>query len=804
MLSTHGRNLHNIVMATEFTRKMNMSSIPDDVTRELVHAQQVKVFDALDELGRLGITHNLSPQLIVLGDQSSGKSSVLEALARFHFPVSQDLCTRCPIKLILRKAYEESLKGGVELSHDSQQKPRDKPRLQRWIDTSKAKTSGRRDELERQMENALRELGLKSMTDSNPPHVSLSQGVKQFTEDILVIEKRGPDLPLLNLMDLPGLFQGENEDQSEASRSAVKRMIEKHMGQETNLVLLVINSKTPSINQTAIKFFQRALVKDKGLRDRAIGVITHPDHGSDSLSDIRKVLEDVKQLLKHGCYIVRNQSRAEREEGKSLDDRDREEKIFFETLPLAEEEKKNAGIENLRIALKNALWLHTQDALPNIMRDIHGKIAQIEAEVKNSDQSRATASQRRQYLANIAVRFEHLTTRAINGVYENDPCNESHAIGESREYCLKCKGFFPVGTKTLSNLDSQRTKLRSNVRALNMEFAKTMRHFGKTEVINQKGGQALSTTNDESTDLGTNQQVEPSDHFLPEDVLKYYQHEEPGNIGRKQYEEKVARLIKSNRGLEPSGEVNPKVYTDLLADQSERWAKIADDHLRAVFKVTEDFVSLAMKNVCPEPNAKVRLALKKKVIDPNFQDLRRKAFDNLKTLLECRDFGGTAFFDSFGDVFTVQEQARDLKGRLSSSGWDALLPGKSDAVVKSILPGLELLITSSVGPLSVNNHLRNLIMGVCISSVTKLFTETGKARDEQSIRAEIEKLYTGEVEHLDAARVVGIIETYYKVSFSFPRKSLRVDPRPSFAHNNDSLLTDPHFFRQQWSPSLAT
>lgn len=40
------------------------------------------------------------------GDQSSGKSSVLEALSGVHLPRGVGLVTRCPIQLNLRRARE--------------------------------------------------------------------------------------------------------------------------------------------------------------------------------------------------------------------------------------------------------------------------------------------------------------------------------------------------------------------------------------------------------------------------------------------------------------------------------------------------------------------------------------------------------------------------------------------------------------------------------------------------------------------------------------------------------------------------
>jgi GTPase SAR1 family protein len=43
------------------------------------------------------------PQLVVVGDQSSGKSSVLEGLTKLKFPRNAGLCTRFATQIIFRR-----------------------------------------------------------------------------------------------------------------------------------------------------------------------------------------------------------------------------------------------------------------------------------------------------------------------------------------------------------------------------------------------------------------------------------------------------------------------------------------------------------------------------------------------------------------------------------------------------------------------------------------------------------------------------------------------------------------------------
>ena len=50
----------------------------------------------------------------MVGDQSSGKSSLLEGITNLYFPVASDLCTRHATQIVLRKTNKEAAR--VEFS----------------------------------------------------------------------------------------------------------------------------------------------------------------------------------------------------------------------------------------------------------------------------------------------------------------------------------------------------------------------------------------------------------------------------------------------------------------------------------------------------------------------------------------------------------------------------------------------------------------------------------------------------------------------------------------------------------------
>lgn len=83
---------------------MVLKPFQTDALNGLCSTDQQDLLDSIDCLRSQGISHYISlPQIIVCGDQSSGKSSVLEAISGVSFPVKSNLSTRFPTELVLRK-----------------------------------------------------------------------------------------------------------------------------------------------------------------------------------------------------------------------------------------------------------------------------------------------------------------------------------------------------------------------------------------------------------------------------------------------------------------------------------------------------------------------------------------------------------------------------------------------------------------------------------------------------------------------------------------------------------------------------
>ena len=68
------------------------------------------------------------PQLVVVGDQSSGKSSVLEALTNLPFPRESSLCTRFATQITFRRSPDTTIAATIIPSQDSSEDQQQKAR----------------------------------------------------------------------------------------------------------------------------------------------------------------------------------------------------------------------------------------------------------------------------------------------------------------------------------------------------------------------------------------------------------------------------------------------------------------------------------------------------------------------------------------------------------------------------------------------------------------------------------------------------------------------------------------------------
>eukprot|EP00899_Mesostigma_viride_P019855 jgi/Mesvir1/27871/Mv12696-RA.1 len=149
------------------------------------------------------------PKIVVIGQESAGKSSLLESITKCPvFPRDRTVCTRMPIRLRLI----HDAKDSVDYTFRNERK-----RLERREDLL--------DELHGVM---------KMLTDS--------KGNPVITEDELVVTIKSPAVPNFELIDLPGIREYPLE-----LRETTKSLCQKYLESPDTMILCVVPATNPRL-----------------------------------------------------------------------------------------------------------------------------------------------------------------------------------------------------------------------------------------------------------------------------------------------------------------------------------------------------------------------------------------------------------------------------------------------------------------------------------------------------------------------------------------------------------------------------
>lgn len=411
---------------------MSSSMATQDQTHMLQTSDQLKLLDEIDKLRSQGISHYVSlPQLIVCGDQSSGKSSVLEAISGITFPTKDNLCTRFATEVILRKASAISI--SVHIIPSKTRTPEEEARLKDFGETLQ--------DLER----------FAPLVDKAKDVMGISDTTGAFSNDVLRVEISGPDRPHLTIVDLPGLIHSENKLQSAADVTLVWDMVRGYMENRRSIVLAVISAQNDYANQAVLKLAKEI---DKS-GSRTLGVITKPDTlpvGSESEAGFVSLSHNEDIVFRLGWHVVRNRKYEERNQNSEA--RNAAEAAFFSQGVWKDLPRSMVGNISLRTRLSKVLLDQIKAELPALVEDIESNLADCEAKLAKLGSKRTTLGEQRLFLLHIGQAFQAIARAAIDGAYDDA------FFGDSR-----------------SSLGYPK-RLRAVIQNLNLSFANKMRKRG--------------------------------------------------------------------------------------------------------------------------------------------------------------------------------------------------------------------------------------------------------------------------------------------------------------------------------------
>ncbi|XP_073473355.1 uncharacterized protein [Aquarana catesbeiana] len=268
---------------------------PDNVLNQQYENQIHPCIDLIDSLRALGMEKDLAlPAIAVVGDQSSGKSSVLEALSGVCLPRGSGIATRCPLELQLKK----SPKGSTWCGKISYQ-------FHNIALTSPA-----------QVENEVRK--------AQNCMAGTGNGV---SDQLITLEVMSPNVPDLTLIDLPGITRVALPNQPLNIGQQIKEMIIKYISRQKTIILAVVPSNVDIATTEALELAKQ--VDPKG--NRTLGILTKPDlvdKGAEK--EVMRVVRNLAYPLKKGYMIVKCHRQSGLQSNLSLEDSINNERAFFE------------------------------------------------------------------------------------------------------------------------------------------------------------------------------------------------------------------------------------------------------------------------------------------------------------------------------------------------------------------------------------------------------------------------------------------------------------------------------------------
>ena len=253
---------------------------------------------AIDDLRHLGVEHQGLdlPRICVVGDQSAGKSSLIQALSGIKVPRADGCCTRCPMEVNLTNI---SNTGGrwkcrvllmIKYAHtEKKTKKASNTDLPGWMGPWQEQPQKElmfaetydKDEVEILISNAqMAILNPKVAHTTFVTTTRLAVGERsrpseqeKFSPNVIRLEIEGVEYPCnLSFIDLPGIIALPENKSEGFLVQVVANLSTRYINSKSSVVILTLPMNNDVENSNAFR-----LVQTNDAEQRTLGVLTKPD-----------------------------------------------------------------------------------------------------------------------------------------------------------------------------------------------------------------------------------------------------------------------------------------------------------------------------------------------------------------------------------------------------------------------------------------------------------------------------------------------------------------------------------------------
>jgi hypothetical protein len=217
--------------------------------------------------------------LIQVGEQSTGKSSVIEAISAIKTPRSTGTCTRCPLFIKLESPSDPTVGGWTahvslrrSFTYDAMKGRGSARRFPGWVQVQEPTTV---DFMSTDDPGQLEQIIVRAQLATTHPFVEYEKFRQpdishlkdehscSFSPNVICISISQPGLPALSFYDLPGII-GQSDTPEDVT--FVKNLVTEYIKDPEALVLVTCSMETDIANSTA-----GGIARSLRATDRCIG-----------------------------------------------------------------------------------------------------------------------------------------------------------------------------------------------------------------------------------------------------------------------------------------------------------------------------------------------------------------------------------------------------------------------------------------------------------------------------------------------------------------------------------------------------
>ncbi|KZL75274.1 Interferon-induced GTP-binding protein Mx2 (dynamin family protein) [Colletotrichum tofieldiae] len=525
------------------------------------------------------------PQLVAVGDQSSGKSSLLESLTGIPFPRGQELCTRFATQITHRREAQQRIDITIIPGpHASKGHKKKLVSYRRQVQTTTQLCTEFPDILAQA--NAL--MSIKT--------VSNTTGENTFSEDILKIEKCGPNEDYLTIIDVPGIFRTTTEGvTTNKDKGLVKDMVKRYIKDSRTIILAVLPSNVDVATQGILTLAEEA----DPAGDRTLGILTKADLLTERTARLAvvKLLEGSRKPLKLGYHVITNRGGDDHGEEDNALAALREREAIFLKHPWSNLPVDRLGISSLRERLEELLGEITDRAFPELRSETRQKLAKAEKKLKDLGVPRQTEREQQQYLVGIASNFQALVRAALDADYSAHP-----AFG---------KNALRLVTAVVNTTEQFNTDFDKLARTYLFE-SETQGEVAVPVEVATPASPVFSEEEDEEDEEDEEEEEEEEDDEEEDDDSLHIP--TPGafadldriiiadwsiDLPKKGIMKWIEAVHRRSRGLD-LGSLSPSILSSVFREQSAKWERIAKQYLSKIILLVHRFILAALEVVCAD------------------------------------------------------------------------------------------------------------------------------------------------------------------------------------------------------------